>query len=98
MGKVWKAYSKEKGWSEWFSPEEDQTFGAAKRVNVFLKMEMWNLDGHWHFRKRSLTSTQDHSGSEVDLGLGATRTYVDGWLNERKPIKKLTCGQIPGAQ
>jgi TonB family protein len=103
-GKVY-AYCDKKGCSRWYDSEEDV---KTKRENVFLKMTMWNLNGHWHFkyadfRKPDPLAVQlSDNGDEIDLDPPTITTFPDmlykglGASPQTVPLKKLTCAQIPG--
>jgi TonB family protein len=53
-GKTWRSYSKQagskqEGWGPWHDSFTDPAVDPT-RQGVLLKVEMWNLNGSWHFK------------------------------------------------
>jgi hypothetical protein len=100
-GGVYKTYTKDEGWSRWIDsgveelPIDALGTQATMRKNVFLKMEMSNLNGKWSFSEFSSVQILLHNPTlRFD-----PRTMVVGFMGESDgltPIKKASCAEIPG--
>lgn len=118
-GKSYKTWSEKYGWSEWEEAGKVWKGGFDKGnhgyyVNdMFLEVEMWNLGGHWHFRRRPLDGAayefvDEPSTAKYTLDLDTPTQipiYVPKPYGEAGdpsiayiPIKKLACSQIPGTK
>jgi hypothetical protein len=102
-GKVY-AICDEGGCGQWYDSEEDV---KTKRQDVFLKMEMWNLNGHWHFKEVNFRKPREDdflkgSGDEIGLDPPTLTSFpgvVDQGLGRTPytvPLRKQTCAQVPG--